>query len=170
MLLVRCEFVQVKKLVQKPQFLLCMIFITINTRKQFYLSTLKTHLTLFFPMLPFDPPEKMMLSGASKGNIGNKSVNSISRNVMLHNISLFCPIISTYVSNCYQPAAHQIVISGKEILSKEGTTQGDPTSVGTYALVLTPLLHFLHEFILINEHRSKEVTFADDLTVAGNIK
>ena len=125
MLLVRCEFVQVKKLVQKPQFLLCMIFITMNTRKQFYLSTLKTHLTLFFPMLPFDPPEKMMLSGASKGNIGNKRVNSISRNVMLHNISLFCPIISTYVSNCYQSAARQIVISGKEILSKEGMNGGE---------------------------------------------
>ena len=35
---------------------------------------------------------------------------------------------------------------------------------------VTPLLHFLHEFILIKEHRSKEVAFADDLTVAGNIK
>ena len=41
--------------------------------------------------------------------------------------------------------------------------------MGTYALGVTPLLHFLHEFILINEHRSKEVTFADDLTVAGKI-
>ena len=30
----------------------------------------------------------------------------------------------------------------------------------------TPLLHFLHEFILINEHRSKEVPFTDDLTNA----
>ena len=33
---------------------------------------------------------------------------------------------------------------------------------------VTPLLHFLHEFILINEQTSKEVAFADDLTVAGN--
>ena len=89
---------------------------------------------------------------------------------MLHNLSLVCPTISTYVSNYFQSATCLFVIVGKEILSKEGTTQGDPTSVGTYALVLTPLLHFLHEFILINEHRSKEVTFADDLTVAGNIK
>ena len=89
---------------------------------------------------------------------------------MLHNISVLCPTISTYVSNSYQSAARLIVISGKEILSKEGTTQGDPTSMGTYALGVTPLLHFLHEFILINEHRSKEVAFADDLTAAGNIK
>ena len=30
--------------------------------------------------------------------------------------------------------------------------------------------NFLHEFILINEHRSKEVAFAGDLTVAGKIE
>ena len=41
---------------------------------------------------------------------------------------------------------------------------------GNVRIVLAPLLHFLHEFILINEHRSKEVAFADDLMVAGNIK
>ena len=87
---------------------------------------------------------------------------------MLHNISLFCPIISTYVSNCYQSAARQIVISGKEILSKEGTAQGDPTSMGTYALGVN--VHFLYEFILMNEHRITEVAFEDDVTVAGNIE
>ena len=42
--------------------------------------------------------------------------------------------------------------------------------MGTDALGVTPVLHFLHEFILINEQRSKEVAFADDQTVAGNIK
>ena len=93
--------------------------------------------------------------------------NSINRNVMLHNISVICPTISTYVSNCYQSAARLFAIGGKEILSKEGTTQGDPKSMGTYALGVTPLLHFLHEFILINEHRSKEVAFADELTIAN---
>ena len=99
-----------------------------------------------------------------------KAFNSINRNVMLHNISVICPTISTYVSNRYQSAARLFAIGGKEILSKEGTTQGDPKSMGTYALGVTPLLHFLHEFILINEHRSKEVAFADELTIAGNTK
>ena len=42
--------------------------------------------------------------------------------------------------------------------------------MGTYVLGVTPLLHFLHQSILINEHRSKEVAFADDLTVAGKIE
>ena len=96
--------------------------------------------------------------------------HSINRNVMIHDTSVVCPAISTYLSNCYQSAARLFVIGGKEILSKEGTTQGDPTSMKTYALGVTPLLNFLHEFILINEHKSKEVAFADDLTVAEKIE
>ena len=96
--------------------------------------------------------------------------NSINRNVMIHNISVVCPTISTYVSNCYQSAARLFVIGRKEILTKEGTTQGDPTPMGTHALGVTLLLHFLHEFILISECRSKEVAFADDLAVAGKIE
>ena len=39
--------------------------------------------------------------------------------------------------------------------------------MGAYALVVTPFIHFLSEFIAINEHGSKEVAFADDFTVAG---
>ena len=96
--------------------------------------------------------------------------NSINRNVMIHNVSVVCPAISTYVSNCYQSAARLFVIGRKEILTKEGTTQSDPTSMGTRALGVTLLLHFLHEFILISEYRSKEVAFADDLAVAGKIE
>ena len=96
--------------------------------------------------------------------------NSIKGKVMIDNISVVCPAISTYVSNCYQSAARLFAVGGKEILSKEETTQGDPTSMETYALGMTPLLHFLHELILINEHRTKEVAFADDLTVAEKIK
>ena len=71
--------------------------------------------------------------------------NTINENVMLDNISVLCPIISTYVSNCYQSAARLFVISGEEILSRAGTTQGYLSSLYdlTYALGLTPILHFL---------------------------
>ena len=68
--------------------------------------------------------------------------NSINRIVMIHNISVVCPAISTYVSNCYQSTACLFVVGGNKILSKEGTTQGDATSMGTYALGVIPLLQF----------------------------
>ena len=60
--------------------------------------------------------------------------NSNNGNVMIHNVSVVCPTISTYVSNCYQSAANLFVIGGKEIFSKKRITQGDPISMETYAL------------------------------------
>ena len=60
--------------------------------------------------------------------------NSINRKVMLHNMKFLCPLISTYICNCYAAPASSSFFGGGEILSKEGSTQGDPTSMGAYAL------------------------------------
>ena len=35
---------------------------------------------------------------------------------------------------------------------------------------VTPLLYFLHKFILANEQRCKEVPFVDDFSTAGKIR
>ena len=86
---------------------------------------------------------------------------------MLHNISITCPLITTFIANCYIEPARLFVVGNHEIKSREGTTQGDPTAMGACALGVTPLIHFLSEFIFINQHRSKELRFADDFTVAG---
>ena len=96
--------------------------------------------------------------------------NSINRNAMIHNIAVLCPIIATFVKNCYNVPARLFVIGGKELLSKEGTTQGDPTAMGAYAIGLTPLLRFLHNFIISNSLTTKQVAFADDFTVAGKVE
>ena len=53
---------------------------------------------------------------------------------MLHNISIMRPIISTSISDCYFVPARLFVIGNKEIISREGTTQGDLTVMGAYAL------------------------------------
>ena len=93
--------------------------------------------------------------------------NSINRQALLHNIQYICPVIHTFVYNCYNVPTRLFIIGGKEIKSTEGTTQGDPTAMATYALGLVPLLE-----CLLNsepEHKPKMVAFADDLTGAGNL-
>ena len=95
----------------------------------------------------------------------HNAFNSINRKAMLHNISSTCPLITTFIANCYMEPARLFVAGNHEIKSREGKTQGDPAAVGAYALGVTPLIHFLSNFIFINDHRSKEV--ADDFTVAG---
>ena len=96
--------------------------------------------------------------------------NSINRKTMLHNIFITCPIISTFISNCYLVPARRFVIGNKKRESKEGTPQGDPTAMGAYSLGVTPLLHFFHEFVLVNKQGCKELAFVDDFFVAGKIK
>ena len=54
--------------------------------------------------------------------------NSKNRKVMLHNLKFICPIIATYILNCYATPSRLFIASGGEILSIEGTTQGDPTA------------------------------------------
>ena len=96
--------------------------------------------------------------------------NVINRKVMLKNISVLCPIISTFIQNCYCIPSHLYIIGGTEILSKEGTTQGDPTAMAAYALALTPLLRQLIQFINEQNQKTKEVAFADDITAADKIE
>ena len=92
--------------------------------------------------------------------------NSINRNALLYNIRYICPEISTFIYNCYNVPARLFIIGGQEIISKEGTTQGDPTAMATYALGLVPLITSM----LNMDNNIKLVAFADDLTGTGSIK
>ena len=56
--------------------------------------------------------------------------NSVNREVMLHNISIMCSIISTFILDCYCVPARLFVIGNKEIISRKGMTQGVPTVRG----------------------------------------
>ena len=53
---------------------------------------------------------------------------------MLHNLNFISPIITTYITYSRITPARLFIIGGGEILSKEGTTQGNPTAMGAYAL------------------------------------
>ena len=93
--------------------------------------------------------------------------NAFNSMVILHNTKLLCPLISTYICNCYGTPAMLFIFGGSEILSKQGTTRGDPTSKGPYALGILQMLHFFLDFFLTNKLQTKEFPSADDLTVPG---
>ena len=61
-------------------------------------------------------------------------------------------------------------IGGTEILSKEGTAQGDSTAIAAYALGVTPFIQNLPERMSRNKLYSKETAYADDFAVPGSIK
>ncbi|PFX26629.1 hypothetical protein AWC38_SpisGene8673 [Stylophora pistillata] len=54
------------------------------------------------------------------------------------------------------------ITDGKEILSAEGTTQGDPLAMGVYALSIQPLITALQ-----TTSSTKQCWFADDASRAG---
>ena len=76
----------------------------------------------------------------------DSAFNSINRKAMLHKISITLPLITTFIAYCYMEPARLFVVGNREITSREGTTQGDPTATGAYALGVTPLIHFLIQF------------------------
>ena len=75
------------------------------------------------------------------------ALNSLNRATALHNIPILCPIISVFAMNTYRFPARLFITGGKEILSAEGTTQGDPLSMGVYALSTTD--NFKHKAMLV---------------------
>ena len=106
----------------------------------------------------------------------NNAFNTINRKVFLHNIQIISPAISTFVRNCYMRPARLFVVGGIEIASEEGTTQGDPTSMPTYAIAIRPLLSTLAQLHFGNDDqnedavdKARQAAYADDLTGGGTI-
>lgn len=62
------------------------------------------------------------------------------------------------------------IIGGTGILSKWGTTQGNPTVMAAYSLGVTPLMQQLLQITSSNKLYSKEIADADGLTAADSIK
>ena len=95
--------------------------------------------------------------------------NSINRKVFLHNISILCPAISTFVTNCYTTPARLFVIGGTEIRFNEGTTQEDPVVMAIYAIGITPLIMMIIELVTTRCDDLKMVAFVDDFSAAGKL-
>ena len=92
----------------------------------------------------------------------SNAFNSLNRAAALHNVRVLCPIIATYAINTYRAPVRLIVTEEKELLSSEGTTQGDPLAMSLYAISLQPLIT-----LLSIRSSAKQCWYADDATGAG---
>ena len=95
----------------------------------------------------------------------SNAFNLLNRAASLHDVRVLCPIIATYGINTYRAPARLIVIGGEELLSSEGTTQGDPLAMSLYAISLQPLITLLG-----NHSSAKQCWYADDATGAGALR
>ena len=78
--------------------------------------------------------EAVMLIDASN------AFNSVNRKAFLHNVKIICPLIATFTTNCYSSSSRLFVVGGTEILSSEGTIQGDPIAGLVYAIAIIPMI------------------------------
>ena len=94
----------------------------------------------------------------------SNAFNNLNRQTALHNIQALCPTLATILINTYRSDS-QLFIDKATILSKEGTTQGDPLAMPMFALASIPLINNLK-----SPSCAKQVWYADDAAAAGDIK
>ena len=92
----------------------------------------------------------------------SNAVNALNRAAALHHIRVLCPTLATYVINTYRQPARLFITGGEELISAEGTTQGELLSMSLYAISLQPLITRLHVSSV-----AKQCWFADDATGSG---
>ena len=94
----------------------------------------------------------------------SNAFNALNRATSLHNIRVLCPVIAAYAINTYRKSARLFINGGKEIVSAEGTTQGDPLAMALYALSVQPLITSLQA-----ASSTKQCWFTDDACGAGSV-
>ena len=100
--------------------------------------------------------EAMILVDASN------AFNRLKRQVTLLNCEKICPALSHILINTYRNNSQQFV-DGQCILSKEGTTQGDPLSMAMYAIGTQPLIRRLDGI-------AKQLWYADDSAAGSSLE
>ena len=75
----------------------------------------------------------------------SNAFNAFNRAAAFHNIPRCCPSMAQIFKNTYTRHSRLFVSGGSEILSKEGTCQGDPLAMAIYAVAITPLIQRLEK-------------------------
>ena len=73
----------------------------------------------------------------------SNAFNALNRKAALHNVPRICPALGRIFTNTYQAPSRLFVTGGGDVLSCEGTCQGDPLAMAVYAVATTPLIKHL---------------------------
>ena len=97
----------------------------------------------------------------------SNAFNTLDGQAMMHNISVRCPTLATYVKkNANEITPRLFVVKDLELKSEEGTTQGDPIAMAVYALGLSVLRNKISQ----NNAGAKHIAYADDLVGTGKLQ
>ena len=102
-----------------------------------------------------DNTEAMMFVDATN------AFNSLNRQVTLLNSQVICPPLAPILINTYRNDSW-LFEDGQRMLSKEGTTQGDPLAMAMYAIGTQPLVRHLSGI-------AKQVWYADDSSAGSTL-
>ena len=89
----------------------------------------------------------------------------MNRSAAMPNILIIFKEISLYVINTYRSPSRLFICGGGEILSREGTTQGDPLAMPWYSVNTFIIIHSLRN----DKPMVTQVWLADDSAGAGKI-
>ena len=91
----------------------------------------------------------------------SNAFNSLNRHAALLNMFQLCPPLATILTNTYRSPSH-LFIDGTSLLSREGTTQGDPLAMPMYAISVVPVIRQLMGL-------ARQVWYADDAAAGGSL-
>ena len=104
-----------------------------------------------------DETEVILMMNASN------AFNSLNHIAALHNMQSLCPPLARVFMNTYGKPISLVVSGGGEVLSREGTCQGDPLAMAIYAVSTVPLIRWLSDAC----PEVHQTWYADDDPAAG---
>ena len=95
----------------------------------------------------------------------SNAFNQMNRSIALHNIQVTFKEKLLYIINTYRSPSRLFICGGGEILSQEGTTQGDPLALPWYSVNTSIMIQSLRT----STPGVKQVWLADDSAGGGRI-
>ncbi len=92
----------------------------------------------------------------------SNAFNCLNRQATLLNCDTICPSLTHILINTYRCNSH-LFVDGQHLLSKEGTTQGDPLAMAMYAIGTYPLIRKLDGI-------ANQVWYADDSAAGSSLE